>query len=235
MSLNKQYKTRVCPVCNKTYQANVGRLKHGRQTTCSRKCSYALRGKQMEDKRLFTCDVCGKEFSCIASKKKAQFITACSFDCYSDARKRGLHPQPPHATEKPAITFICETCGKRVELPNKKKGARRFRFCSVECANQGYTGENNYFWRGGHSNYYGSTWTTARRAARIRDNFICQRCGKVMKSGRLPDVHHIKPFRFFNNHKEANKLDNLVSLCHICHLTVEWNGIDFPLNSVTDN
>jgi 5-methylcytosine-specific restriction endonuclease McrA len=90
----------------------------------------------------------------------------------------------------------------------------------------------NHFWRGGHEKYYGPTWQSARRAARERDDFTCRRCGKVMKPPhRLPDVHHIKPFKTFTNSEEANVLDNLISLCHRCHGYVEWNGIDFVLES----
>lgn len=235
MALSKTYTKRECPVCGKTYKANLGRLKHGRQTTCSRECSYVLRGNQLESKKHLTCEMCRSEFIRVPSRHKAEFITVCSLNCYSNARKKNLHRKPPHALKKPSLKFSCETCGKNVELPNKRKGARKFRFCTAECAHQGNTGKNNYFWRGGHSGYYGSTWTTARRAARKRDNYTCQRCGKVMKSGRFPDVHHITPFRFFNNHEDANELNNLVSLCHGCHVTVEWNGIDFSLNSVTNN
>ncbi len=36
---------RECPNCKKIYQANASRLKHGRQTSCSRACSYQIRGR----------------------------------------------------------------------------------------------------------------------------------------------------------------------------------------------
>jgi hypothetical protein len=28
---------------------------------------------------------------------------------------------------------------------------------------------------------------------------------------------------------DANYIENLVSLCHHCHMLIEWNGIDFEL------
>ncbi len=37
---------RTCPVCSIEYYADPQRLKHGRQTTCSRFCSYKLRAKK---------------------------------------------------------------------------------------------------------------------------------------------------------------------------------------------
>lgn len=35
--------TRTCPMCGINYFADLVRLKHGRQSTCSRACSYKLR------------------------------------------------------------------------------------------------------------------------------------------------------------------------------------------------
>lgn len=35
--------SRTCPVCGTSYLADLQRLKHGRQSTCSRDCSYKLR------------------------------------------------------------------------------------------------------------------------------------------------------------------------------------------------
>jgi hypothetical protein len=43
-------------------------------------------------------------------------------------------------------------------------------------------------------------------------------------NGRALDVHHRRPFRLFGvaQHAAANALDNLVALCHDCHLKTEW-------------
>jgi hypothetical protein len=47
--------------------------------------------------------------------------------------------------------------------------------------------------------------------------------------GRALDVHHIKPVSSFVNANDANYIENLVSLCHDCHMLIEWNGLDFEL------
>jgi 5-methylcytosine-specific restriction endonuclease McrA len=191
-----------------------------------------MRGKNQQARThvSLTCAGCGRKFSRPRGKVKAQHVTVCSFVCYSKVRGSGKFTYRP-PIKNPPVIFTCETCGQTVEIPTKRRGARRFRFCSVNCANKGNSGENNHFWRGGHLEYYGSNWRAAQRAARQRDGYSCRRCGKQMKPpGRLPDVHHIKPFRTFAVAEEANTLVNLISLCHTCHMTVEWNGIDFKID-----
>lgn len=69
-------------------------------------------------------------------------------------------------------------------------------------------------------NAYGPGWPAARDAARQRDRFTCQSCGLV-ESGRTHDVHHKVPFRSFTSAAEANRLDNLVTLCPACHRRAE--------------
>ncbi|MBN1439277.1 MAG: DEAD/DEAH box helicase [Anaerolineales bacterium] len=77
-------------------------------------------------------------------------------------------------------------------------------------------------------NNYGPSWTEARRAARARDEFRCARCGAPESLRREHDVHHLVPFRSFGyvpgqneNHKLANAVENLVTLCPACHQRVE--------------
>jgi 5-methylcytosine-specific restriction endonuclease McrA len=51
-----------------------------------------------------------------------------------------------------------------------------------------------------------------KRKARARDDRTCQHCGAPGS-----DVHHIRPFRFFTDYREANELTNLITLCKPCH------------------
>jgi len=81
------------------------------------------------------------------------------------------------------------------------------------------SGDRNPNWKGGCGNiYYGENWSKQRRLVRLRDKNICQDCGIKDNSGcKNMDVHHIKRFLSFNNYKEANRLENLVCLCSVCH------------------
>jgi DEAD/DEAH box helicase domain-containing protein len=73
---------------------------------------------------------------------------------------------------------------------------------------------------GGDPNEYGSGWARLRDAARARDGYTCQSCGAV-ESGRAHHVHHKIPFRTFASPAEANRLENLTTLCPACHRRVE--------------
>ena len=78
-------------------------------------------------------------------------------------------------------------------------------------------------------NDYGSDWTKMRERVRTRDQFTCQVCGAVespstaLRASRQHDVHHKIPFRSFTSREEANRLDNLTTLCPSCHRKVEQN------------
>jgi len=77
-------------------------------------------------------------------------------------------------------------------------------------------------------NDYGPSWSNARDAARERDRYTCRQCGAVESSSHPHHVHHLEPFRTFRyvpgenrNDRQANKLDNLITLCPACHHRVE--------------
>ncbi|MCK6584881.1 MAG: DUF1998 domain-containing protein, partial [Anaerolineales bacterium] len=76
-------------------------------------------------------------------------------------------------------------------------------------------------------NNYGPDWQKIRLAVRKRDQFKCQVCGAA-ETNREHDVHHKIPFRAFIqdgkvNHEQANRLENLTTLCQSCHRKVEQN------------
>lgn len=88
-------------------------------------------------------------------------------------------------------------------------------------------------------NDYGPDWQNTRLAVRKRDQFKCQVCGAV-ESTREHDVHHKVPFRAFTSSAEANRLENLITLCRTCHQKVEQNvrmrsglaGLGFALGNL---
>ena len=71
-------------------------------------------------------------------------------------------------------------------------------------------------------NNYGPNWIQIRDRVRARDRYTCQVCGAV-EAYRQHDVHHKVPFRAFTSFVEANRLENLTTLCPSCHRKVEQN------------
>ena len=75
----------------------------------------------------------------------------------------------------------------------------------------------------GDPNKYGAGWNRLREAVRRRDGYRCQVCGITETAGRQHDVHHKVPFRAFTEAIEANRMENLITLCPACHRKVEQN------------
>jgi DEAD/DEAH box helicase domain-containing protein len=71
-------------------------------------------------------------------------------------------------------------------------------------------------------NNYGPEWARIRERVRARDGYKCQVCG-APESTRQHDVHHKTPFRAFTSMAEANRPENLTTLCASCHHKVEQN------------
>ena len=63
-------------------------------------------------------------------------------------------------------------------------------------------------------------WRDARWEALQRDNWTCQECGKDLGAGTA-QVHHKRPNRGYESSEEANRLENLKSLCPNCHIEIE--------------
>jgi DEAD/DEAH box helicase domain-containing protein len=71
-------------------------------------------------------------------------------------------------------------------------------------------------------NDYGPDWPRIRDRVRGRDKYTCQVCGAI-ETNRQHDVHHKTPFRAFPSMMDANRLENLTTLCPSCHRKVEQN------------
>ena len=84
------------------------------------------------------------------------------------------------------------------------------------------TGEQSHLWRGGNWPGKGPNWQKIRRAVLERDNYTCQRCGITeAEYGRALDVHHIQRRGDYSDQRQANRLENLITLCDRCHGQIE--------------
>ena len=119
---------RVCPICGKIYQADTNRLKFGRQTTCSRACSYKFRAEQLSTSVTLTCSVCGKKFQRSPSKIKSKHEGVyCSRECHYKGRAIGLTKRVvtvPYTITAEGRAWHAEGC-KRAAITRKKNGGYR--------------------------------------------------------------------------------------------------------------
>jgi DEAD/DEAH box helicase domain-containing protein len=69
-------------------------------------------------------------------------------------------------------------------------------------------------------NDYGPGWERIKARVRDRDGHRCQVCG-LPENGRAHDVHHKVPFRTFASAEQANRLENLLTVCPTCHRRIE--------------
>jgi len=84
------------------------------------------------------------------------------------------------------------------------------------------------WWMGEQVGSRGPNWPQQRDLARRRDHFRCRWCGAAERPERQHDVHHLVPFREFGwiageneNYRQANQIDNLITLCSTCHRRAE--------------
>jgi 5-methylcytosine-specific restriction endonuclease McrA len=185
-------------------------------------------GKYKNDTReTVPCSQCGGDVvrkRCHRKKGLYWCSTACMAKWKSENVRGAAHPSFKYPVKK----YPCWQCGVDVERkPYQVRKSGRV-FCSRSCCGKwkaaNLIGDKIYNWEGGYEPYYGPSWLRAKRAARKRDDFTCQRCRKTqIELGRALDVHHIVRFREFGpeRHLEANALSNLVSYCNRCHKIIE--------------
>lgn len=183
-----------CPICGKLVPTLHSK-------TCSAKCAGRLRSLAVRPPKV--CSVCGKEYFSQGRIK----LKYCSLRCYNVVRaKEGF------------FSFACAQCGNMCRRRKVRTRPRRHYFCGPLCAQRFNTGPNNYAWRGGSDPNRGAKWLKLARAIRDRDGHVCQRCGTTeAENCRRLDVDHIRPWRSFATEAEANRPENLVSLCKRCH------------------
>ena len=171
-----------------------------------------------------TCKICSESFKYYPSNKEG---TYCQ-DCVDEAE--GLLPENPQQ-KGPRKTIFCRSCGSELEArPSEVQNKTRGFFCGQECYGEwlsdNIVGPDHHQWEGGPIDY-GQSWWSVRRAARERDDYKCQHCGRdKLELGRNPDVHHLTPVREFEQPENAHTLDNVITLCRSCHRRAEEGKIE---------
>lgn len=199
----------TCRRCGKHFQRRPKRMRSGKR---GHYCSKACRDHRVER----TCEACGASFSVKPYALTERPVRFCSKACQRKGMATRVH--------------ACEGCGQPFTRTGHPNTAR---FCSHECyarwlaASGAMAGEKHPGWMGGLSwsnRLRGPNWSVQRRAALKRDGNRCTKCGATRASGARLVVHHIVAFREYGmaRYEEANRLDNLTTLCDPCHTTLEW-------------
>ncbi len=135
---------RTCPECSKIYDAEPARLKHGRQTTCSRECSYKRRSHIVSQKLR-------KNYYCFCGQPRLAGRRYCSEYCKISRRlpnkNKGTHKIEPHQ-------YICFYCGKSIESWRKRTKNREF--CDRGC----YESQKSLDMTGSKNPMYGKSPTS---------------------------------------------------------------------------
>lgn len=178
------------------------------------------------------CANCGKPDEVSPSVYERNDNHYCNVDC------RDEHYEKVRGGENSArwtdrIEVNCTWCDgslKRLESHIADSGRV---FCSdKECypnwVSDHISGENHYNWKEENADphSYGGMWRTQRVKAIDRDGHQCMFCGMGEEDhldwcGKGLEVHHLIPYNDFDDPYEANKLDNLKTLCKSCHAQYE--------------
>ena len=121
------------------------------------------------------------------------------------------------------ISTRCARCRDKIVVPAWYIEQTQLHFCDATCRQAWTEAEPSFEVKFGKaSKWRGANWEIQAREARARDSFACQACCVSEEAlGRQLDVHHKIPYRSFPSNLEANKLENLVSVCPSCHAKLE--------------
>lgn len=189
---------------------------------------YGSHGEKI-GKRSVICDWCNQSFKEWESELQRTERTFCDNECFgkwqSSIQKGEDNPNWLGGKLK---THTCKVCGSEYE--NYKQSSETS-CCSEDCYTEileQRTGEDCASWKGGAERYYGNIWTEQREKAIKEAGERCEECSiprikHKQNYGKDLHVHHIQPYRTFDDDKEAHKLDNLVAVCRDCHYDLEYN------------
>jgi len=229
-----------CNYCGSTVERYESRLKENKNAYCDRECLSSFQSENVSGENhhqynsiTVECDFCGQETEKTQGRVERSKNDFCSPNCYTDFKKENAVSGKEHH-QYSRVKVDCDNCGTTIErVPSRTDTEQKF--CDTSCMAEWYqdnspAGKDHWNWDGGEV-VYGKGWNEEKReSVRKRDNRTCQDCGMGSEKhheeyNRRLCVHHIIPARDFDNALERNAMDNLVSLCCVCHQ--KWEQIPY--------
>lgn len=216
-----------CGQCGKMFYVKGYKLENNDNFFCSRECyrewQNEHRGKnnsQYKEKIKKNCDYCGKELFIHESH-----VMDCNFCCNACMGKwRAEHWVGKNNPHWQGVECVCGTCGKTFFVGPARLNDGRGKFCSKECFNKWYRGENRPNWKGGISfEPYCEKFNEAFKE-RIRDKFDrkCFICNNAEDdNGKKLAIHHVD----YDKTCLCNTSNScqFVPLCASCHSKTNGN------------
>jgi len=204
-----------CSYCKKEYTIRIGHFKtiiaRGNKNYCSKSCASSDKvGENSRSwkggKKEYKCDYCGKLFFRNKCHQDRTNKNACSVECRHKLHKGFNSPK------KHRIKVNCLQCGIEFELIPCRIHEKNF--CNQKCFGEYHRGKNSSLWVNGNTEYeYPRIFSNKLKdTVRERDEKKCVLCGlDELKNERKLSVHHI------DYDRENCSMNNLVSLCDVCH------------------
>jgi 5-methylcytosine-specific restriction endonuclease McrA len=218
-AFNEQ-ETLNCDECGSDFSVRQSRVEDAR--FCSHECAIVSNSRDRRERVTVPCAGCGSEFETHPYRTEISDNLFCSQSCYSDWRDGRPMPENENSVETE-----CDWCGEVFKKQRAKYERTERHFCDFNCFqswhSENMVGEASPRWKGGPAPY-GKGWTQQKReAVRERDSHECQDCGLTSEEhheqyGEKLHVHHIRPAREFDDPEKRNAKENLITLCHGCHL-----------------
>lgn len=200
------FSTVSCAHCGETFERRSVKVEAYETNYCTAECQAEAYSKT----QTIECDNCGGDVE--RQPARTEGMNFCSNKCHGEWLSENALRENARNWDGGLDESACERCGEQFT----HREYQTARFCSNDCfhAHLSDTAKED-------TPYYGANWSEQRQRALERDGHQCVICGR----DDIVDVHHIRPFREYGveNHKQANQLTNLVTLCRSHHS--EWEGI----------
>jgi NUMOD3 motif len=228
--MGQSNRSAVCEICKVEFATRSGKAQTNR--FCSRTCYLIHHANETHIVR--ACLHCGQDIRVRPSEERRGIKRYCTMEC-----RKALNRTKEHRCGQCKMLFtpivFRESQGRLLIIVSQAH-----KMCSRQCLrlfyqtnearkekiSKAFQGKNHPNWTGGASQqqkgYRGPRWKRVAEKVRKRQHYRCAACDRHQdETGRKLDVNHVERYHNFTDHRTANRLSNLIALCHSCHMKHE--------------